>query len=329
VSDFHASVPVAVITPAFNAEATIGDTVRSVLRQSHQNFEYVIVDNRSTDATVEVALAAAGNDQRVSVEFEPQRGSGAARNRGLAMSTAPFVAFVDADDEWNPHFLSRLLLQLHQSGPQCAAAFCASEVVTPSGRTLGTHRPLPRIYDQRRLLLEGCPPGNGSALMIRRSALDRIEGFRTDIPSCVDFEAWLRMTANGDNFACVGEILVKHRLGVTNCISSNIGARISMLLSLLEEFGSGLSATERREALLYPTEVAVLHNDPRAHALLAECHPWSAPAVSSPSWRRLVRHLAGGYVQHAAHPTAHPTAHQLSTQSLSGLQSPLPCTDRR
>jgi glycosyltransferase involved in cell wall biosynthesis len=299
VTDVHASVPVAVITPAFNAEATIANTIRSVLRQTHQSFTYVIVDNGSTDATIEVAAQASGGDPRVTLMSEPQRGSGPARNRGVAATTEPFVAFVDADDEWDPYFLSRLLLQLNQSGPRCAAAFCGSQVVTPAGKSLGFHRPTPRTYNQRRLLTNGCPPGNGSSLMIRRSALEHIGGFRTDIASCVDFDAWLRMTATGDTFACVSDVLVKHRFGVPNCISSNITARITMLLQLIDEHGVDLLPAERRLALLYPTEVAVVHGDPRAYELLKRCRPWNSPVPSSPSWRRLVRHV-GSNAMHSA-----------------------------
>ena len=91
---------VSVIIPAFNAEATTLETVRSVQAQTLSDFELIVIDDGSTDGTRE--RLAAVTDSRLQVHAYGNGGLPTARNRGIALATGEFVAFLDADDRWTP-----------------------------------------------------------------------------------------------------------------------------------------------------------------------------------------------------------------------------------
>ncbi|HEY9859784.1 MAG TPA: glycosyltransferase family A protein, partial [Candidatus Obscuribacterales bacterium] len=91
---------VSVIIPAYNAETTIQETVKSVLEQSLQDFELIIVNDGSTDNTLQVLDRI--SDPRIKVFSYPNAGAAVSRNRGFAQATGELIAFLDADDLWTP-----------------------------------------------------------------------------------------------------------------------------------------------------------------------------------------------------------------------------------
>jgi len=119
---------VSVIIPLYNKARVISGTLGSVLSQSFQDFEIIIIDDGSTDGGDQIA---ADLDPRVNVVRQANAGPGAARNRGLAMARGELVTFLDADDEWLPGFLERAIQALRDY-PQCGA-FTAAFMVEPQG----------------------------------------------------------------------------------------------------------------------------------------------------------------------------------------------------
>lgn len=112
---------VSVVMPAYNRRATIGRAVASVVDQTFRDWELLVVDDGSTDATAD---AVAGIDPRIRVLRQENRGVYSARNAGLAASAGDLVSFLDSDDEWLPHFLE-LCVTFLRAHP--AAAFVATE----------------------------------------------------------------------------------------------------------------------------------------------------------------------------------------------------------
>src|SRR5262245_8428201 len=92
--------------PAYNAEAYLGRAAQSVLRQSFADLELLIVDDGSSDRTVEIASGIADGDSRVRVLQQVNAGPGPARNTGFRAAAGRLLAFLDSDDEWDATFLA-------------------------------------------------------------------------------------------------------------------------------------------------------------------------------------------------------------------------------
>lgn len=100
---------VSIIVPAYNAEGWLPAAVRSVLAQTEQNWELVLVDDGSTDATPGLCDGYAASDTRIRVEHTPNAGVSAARNRGLRLCRGQWILFLDADDVLHPDMLRIML----------------------------------------------------------------------------------------------------------------------------------------------------------------------------------------------------------------------------
>src|SRR3712207_3903519 len=93
-----------VVMPAFNAQRTIAASIRSVLAQTRDDLELIVVNDGSTDSTRDVAGQFTG-DPRVRVVDQENAGPGAARNRGISAGSAPYISLIDSDDLWLPTYL--------------------------------------------------------------------------------------------------------------------------------------------------------------------------------------------------------------------------------
>lgn len=99
---------VSVITPAYNCEDTIADTIESVLAQTWTNWEMIIVNDCSTDNTVEIVRRYSCYDERIClISFETNQGSATARNEAIRKCRGKFIALLDADDLWKPQKLEK------------------------------------------------------------------------------------------------------------------------------------------------------------------------------------------------------------------------------
>lgn len=100
------SAPFSVVIPLFNKAAFVGKAVRSVLEQSHGDFECVVVDDGSTDGSADVVRGL--NDDRLRLISQRNQGVSAARNAGIGVSQHELIAFLDADDWWDPEYLAEM-----------------------------------------------------------------------------------------------------------------------------------------------------------------------------------------------------------------------------
>jgi len=111
---------ISVIIPAYNAEKTILETIQSLQKQTFTDFEIIVINDGSTDGTVELLNAI--EDSRVKVFSYENGGLPVARNRGIDRATGEYITFVDADDLWTPDKLELQLTALRQH-PEAGIAY--------------------------------------------------------------------------------------------------------------------------------------------------------------------------------------------------------------
>jgi len=164
--------------------------IESVLAQTCQDFEIIVVDDASTDGTP-AAVGAFGDPRITLIRHERNRGGSAARNTGFRASSAEFVAFLDSDDEWLPSKLERQLEVFDRSDDRLALVYTGAERIFADG---SVSRHVPRRHaDLARALLTENVIGETSLGMVRRSALETVGGFDEDLPSCQDLDVWQRV----------------------------------------------------------------------------------------------------------------------------------------
>jgi glycosyltransferase involved in cell wall biosynthesis len=207
---------VSVVIPVFNRLTAVCRAIESVLAQTCQDFEIVVVDDASTDGTA-AAVAAIADPRVTLIRHERNRGGGAARNTGIQSGTTRFVAFLDSDDEWLPTKLARQLEVFERSGDDLGMVFTGAERILEDG-TVSRH--MPRAYDNiAQKLLTKNVVGGTSVGMIRREVFAAVGGFDESLPSGQDVDLWLRIS---QQFAVgfVPEMLVR-------IWQANDGGRIS------------------------------------------------------------------------------------------------------
>ncbi|MBN8482802.1 MAG: glycosyltransferase family 2 protein [Xanthomonadales bacterium] len=155
---------VSVVMPAFDAQATIAASIESVLAQTHQRLELVVVDDGSRDATAALAEALAARDARVVVLRQANAGVAAARNAGIDAARGDCIAFLDSDDRWHPRKLERQLAGMRAAGAR--VSYTAYRRVDAAGRVLSTVLPPVRI--DHAALLRSNHIGNLTGLYDRR-----------------------------------------------------------------------------------------------------------------------------------------------------------------
>ena len=210
---------ITVITPAFNAERFIAEAIESVLSQTLEDFEYLIVDDGSADRTATIAEEYAARHPRVSVlSRQVNAGSYQARNEGLERARGRYVAFLDADDTWEPSFLSTTFQEMTKSS-DVGAVFSWSVNV---GEDAGGRVWAPRggNYDFYALFRGICPPGNGSCLLIDARCFSEVGRFLTTLRVGADSEMWLRISSKCSpplrRFRCLPHVLVNRRITSTS-----------------------------------------------------------------------------------------------------------------
>jgi glycosyltransferase involved in cell wall biosynthesis len=199
---------ISVIIPAYNASRTVAATVDSVLGQTFGDLELLVIDDGSKDDTAEVVDAR--DDPRVKCIRTDNGGVSVARNRGLDLAKAPYVAFLDADDAWEPTKLEQQHRVMSES-PEVGLCFASTRHVDDDLETIALHRAPQRSDYSEALLLEGnIIAGSASSVMARTSAINEAGRFDPRLSLCADWDMWLRMSVV-TSFLALDEALVLYR----------------------------------------------------------------------------------------------------------------------
>ena len=186
---------VSVVIPLYNKAAYVGRALDSVLSQTFQDFEIVVVDDGSTDAGAD--LVSRRQDGRIRLIRQRQSGVSEARNRGAGLARTELIAFLDADDEWQPHFL-QTVVGLRKRFPDAgiyATAYCFSNASGARSRPKFSAVPASAeggvIPEYFRAALAGQPICS-SSVMIPLRILQEVGGFPVDVRIGEDLDTWFR-----------------------------------------------------------------------------------------------------------------------------------------
>ncbi|MBR4996595.1 MAG: glycosyltransferase family 2 protein [Bacteroidaceae bacterium] len=192
---------ISVIIPLYNKKDSIATALDSVLAQTYQDFEVVVVDDGSADDGA--AVVEQYTDPRIRLIRQTNAGVSAARNRGIAEARGEYVAFLDADDEWRPEFLAEIVA-LQQEFPECRAQ-ATSYVQCQNGEKINIILNKLPFSGERGVLTNyfevashSHPPVWTSAVCIERALLMEVGCFPLGIKSGEDLLTWARMAVRTD-----------------------------------------------------------------------------------------------------------------------------------
>lgn len=185
VPDADPTPTVTIVMPVRNRASEVGRAIDSVAAQTLTSWTLVVVDDGSTDGTLAVLDERAAADPRITVLRQDARGVCAARNAGLAAATGEYVAFLDSDNVWVPHFLDVATSALQ--GTHARAGYSAVRVLRKDGQVF-------RAFDGGRDHLLVANHVDMNALVVERSLLDEVGVFDEDLRRWVDHDLVLRIT---------------------------------------------------------------------------------------------------------------------------------------
>lgn len=317
------SPAITVATSVYNGARYLDAAIVSVLSQSFRNFEFLILDDGSTDESRAIADGFASRDDRIRVISRENRGLVASLNQLFAEARAPLIARFDADDICKPDRFARQLEFLAQN-PDHGLVGSATRYIDPAGE-LATNAPIlrPTTHDEFLANLEDGPLLCHSAVLIRRDLVLAAGGYRPAFAHAEDYDLWLRLSRT-TRVHNLPECLLDYRISpdqvsARHMIEQAQNAAIAWLahLSVMEGRGDptdGLNALPRLhalDALLGPGSGAYVRRRVVARALFAPDvlagEGWAAllghiadSGADARLWRVAVRMLRAGHPLHAA-----------------------------
>ena len=185
------SPAISVVMSVFNGEAFLAEAVESILEQTFHDFEYIIVDDGSTDRTAKILSEYAVGDARVHVFRHPNEGRAASLNWGIQLATSPYIARMDADDIALPHRL-REQVEFLDRRPEIGILGGALDFITPERRTLATFQPPLEDFDIRSVMRH-CNPFYHPTVVMRKEVAMAAGGYRKALCDADDYDLFLRI----------------------------------------------------------------------------------------------------------------------------------------
>lgn len=265
---------VSVVIPTYNRAELVVLAIASVLGQSHPPDEVIVVDDCSTDDAPSV-LQAFGDEIRV-VRTERNIERGAARNLGAREGRGDLLAFLDADDEWEPEKLERQLAHVGTSG----ACVTGATFVDAGGRPL--HRYAPPRHAADRILLENPYLAGPSSVVLSRHTFNEVGGFPEErqLQGSEDWIFFAKLVGQGHVVGIVPQPLVRYRVHETNSTASPENRARSMWAAVLWMEAEGL-LTQKSARRLRGRTAGVIGRGFAANRRWRQARSWAATAVGS------------------------------------------------
>lgn len=206
---------VSIITPTYNSERFVAETIRSVLAQTYANWELLIVDDASSDETVSIVQQFAKQDDRIKLHtLQTNSGAAIARNTAIEMASGDYIAFLDADDLWKAEKLEKQIAFMQKN--DIAVSFSSYELMDEAGNSLQKMiKALPKVNYSK--MLKSNYIGNLTG-MYDASKLGKV--YMPNIRKRQDWALWLQLVHNVGYAYSLPEPLAIYRVR-DNSISSN------------------------------------------------------------------------------------------------------------
>lgn len=246
----HKTPRVSVITPTYNRAAFLGEAIDSVLAQTFDGFEMIIVDDGSTDGTRQLVERYV-DDPRIRYFYQENQGQSVARNRGIVESKGEFICFLDSDNAWFPEKLTQSLAAF-EADPEADIVYGDNVVIDEHGKEIS--RNVMAKYSGHitaQLLKDNCVSMNTT--MTRRQCFETMGGFNPGDRLAEDYGLWLRFSTRY-SFRHVAEFLGKYRV-MDDQISSDKDKRFwsneRLLIQFLRDFPESVSKAEAHRGMSF------------------------------------------------------------------------------
>jgi len=209
--------------PVYNAARYVGEAIESVLAQTFRDFEFIIIDDGSTDQSAEIVRGYAARDDRIVFVSRENRGSSATRRQASEMSRADIIAAMDADDACFPDRFEKQIAFL-DAHPEIDLVGSLCMISDPDLRPISAPRMPLTHEDNVAALLDGDCTIKGPTVMMRRDALFRAGNYNVDVTRTDDYELWLRFISMG-RVANLPDVLLRYRIHGSSLSGSNSAAQ--------------------------------------------------------------------------------------------------------
>lgn len=199
---------VSVIITTYNRADYLGFAIDSVLSQTFEDFELIIIDDGSTDGTKE--LVNSYQDERIIYHYQENRGQNPARNKGMAISNGEYIAHLDSDDMWIPSKLEKQVYIL-ENNYNIGLVYCGTQLIDGMHNVIGTQ---PIVIHNGKVLDKLLMTNflyNGSCAIFRKDCLKKVGFFDESFKRMTDWEFYLKFAIYYKFFG-INEYLLKYRI---------------------------------------------------------------------------------------------------------------------
>jgi glycosyltransferase involved in cell wall biosynthesis len=226
---------VSIIIPTYNRAQLIGRSIHSVLNQTYQDFEIIVVDDGSTDNTAEVIKKFQEKEKRIRyIKQARNKGAAAARNTGIKNAKGEFIAFQDSDDEWLPGKLEKQMNVFENASPEVGIVYTGFWRIENDKKT---YIPFSWVKQKEGNIHKELLKGNfvtTQSIVVRKKCFEKAGMFDENLPRLQDWELVIRLSKYYD-FKCIDKPLMISYY-TSNSISSNQDALIIAQKLILKKY---------------------------------------------------------------------------------------------
>ncbi len=207
-----------IVLPYFKKDLFIEQTIQSILNQSHQDFEIIIVDDELSAQSYKIMRELKKKDQRINIIVNDKNiGAGLSRNKAIKFAKGSYIAFCDCDDLWDKFKLEKQLEFMNDKNIDFS--FTAYNIVDEKGKIIGSR--IANLDMSFKKLVNSCDIGL-STVMIKKDLFDKLKIFFPEIKTKEDYILWLNLSKNGVKMFGINEKLTSWRKSKNSLSSSSV-----------------------------------------------------------------------------------------------------------